>query len=95
MTRSKLNFGQAIQFLKNGERVAREGWNGDDMWLCLMPPLYLDSDKVNDRTKKYIGDQDLDCQPYIAMWTANEKWQPGWLASQADILAEDWYVLSD
>lgn len=88
------DFGQAIKELKTGSRVARAGWNGKGMWLALMPSLYLDKALVNDRTKKFIGNEtDLDCQPYIVMWTAAKQWQPGWLASQADILAEDWIVV--
>jgi len=95
-----LTFGAAIQALKAGKKVSRAGWNGKGMWLVLMPALYLPpfntqgtERKVNDRTAKWIGeDKPLDCQPYIAMWTAQQKWQPGWLASQADMLAEDWTV---
>lgn len=88
------NFGDAIEALKNGFKVARKGWNGKNMWICLMPSLYLKADKVNGRTKKHIGENtDLDCQPYIVMWTAQGKWQPGWLASQTDMLAEDWYIV--
>lgn len=96
-----MNFGEAIENLKAGNKVAREGWNGKGMWLVLMPALYLPpynsqepGAKVNDRTAKHIGeDAPLDCQPYIVMWTAQQKWQPGWLASQADMLAEDWVVV--
>lgn len=89
-----MDFGQAVKALKNGKKVARKGWNGKDMWICLMPALYLDKDIINGRTKKHIGEgKDLDSQPYIAMWTAQGKWQPGWLASQADILAEDWEIV--
>jgi hypothetical protein len=58
-----------------------------------LPPFNTQdtSRKVNDRTAKWIGeDKPLDCQPYFAMYTADEKWQPGWLASQADMLADDW-----
>lgn len=96
-----LTFGAAILALKAGQKVARAGWNGKGMWLVLMPALYLPpfntqgtERKVNDRTAKWIGeDKPLDCQPYIAMWTAQQKWQPGWLASQADMLAEDWMIV--
>lgn len=98
---TNLNFGSAISYLKEQRRVARTGWNGKGMFIVLMPALYLPPyntqdtfKKVNDRTAKWIGeDQPLDCQPYIAMYTAQKQWQPGWLASQADILAEDWEVL--
>ena len=96
-----MDFGYAIKALKQGMKVAREGWNGKDMWIVMMPSLSLPpfssqepGAKVNDRTAKHIGpDTPLDSQPYISMWTAQGKWQPGWLASQADMLAEDWVVV--
>lgn len=100
-TEGIMDFGKAIEALKSQKRVYREGWNGRGMWIVLMPRLELPpfntqdtSRKVNDRTAKWIGeDTPLDCQPYIAMWTASQQWQPGWLPSQADLLAEDWVVL--
>lgn len=96
-----MNFGEAIQAMKDGQAVARKGWNGRGMFIVLMPPLYLPpfntqdtSRKVNDRTAKWIGeDAPLDCQPYFAMHTAQMKWQPGWLASQADMLSDDWFIV--
>ena len=96
-----MNFGEAVEYLKAGEKVARSGWNGKGMFVAMMPGLYLPpanteepGAKVNERTAKFIGeDAPLDCQPYIAMYTALKQWQPGWLASQADILSEDWEVI--
>jgi hypothetical protein len=93
-----MNFGYAIDRLKMGAKVSRSGWNGKGMFIALMPPLKLPpyntqgtERKVNDRTAKWIGeDAPLDCQPYLAMYTATKQWQPGWNASQADMLAEDW-----
>ena len=94
-----MNFGQAIEALKAGKKVAREGWNGKGMWIALMPstplakvrtPQYI----INGCTRKHIGDdKDLDSQPYLGMWTATKQWQPGWLASQADMLSEDWSIV--
>lgn len=96
-----MNFGQALEALKKGVQVTRNGWNGKGSWIVLMSALYLPpynsqgtDRKVNDRTAQWIGeDQPLDSQAYIAMYTADGKWQPGWLASQADMLAEDWYIV--
>ena len=96
-----MNFGEAIKAMKEGQRVSRAGWNGKGMFIVYMPPLYLPPHssqepgaKVNDRTAKYIGvDAPLDSQGYFAMFTALKQWQPGWLASQADMLAEDWGVV--
>lgn len=95
-----MDFSDALRHLKDGKAITRSGWNGRGMFICMMPPLQLPpfntqdtARKVNDRTAKWIGeDQPLDCQPYIAMYTAAKKWQPGWLASQADMFGEDWSI---
>lgn len=96
-----MNFGQAIEQMKLGEKVTREGWNGKGMFVVLMPELKLlphssqePGAKVNDHTAKHIGvDTPLDSKPYFAMFTAQKQWQPGWLASQADMLADDWQIV--
>ena len=96
-----MNFGQALEALKQGKKVARSGWNGKNMWIVLMPELNLPPHssqepgaRVNDRTAKHIGENTpLQSQPYIAMWTAQGKWQPGWLSSQPDLLADDWEIV--
>jgi len=68
-----LNFGQALELLKSGQRVARQGWNGKGMWLALQRP------DVNSKMSL----------PYIYMSTVTGDLVP-WLASQTDVLAEDW-----
>lgn len=96
------NFGWAIEQLKAGEKVCREGWNGKGMFIVMMSgmklPAFSDQTtdrKVNDRTAKWIGeDTPLDSQPYIAMFTATKQWQPGWVCSQADMFSEDWMIAS-
>jgi hypothetical protein len=96
-----LNFGMAIEAAKMGNAIARKGWNGKGMFVVFMSgmslPSYNTQDtkrKVNDRTARFIGcDTPLVSLPYFAMFTADKKWQPGWLASQSDILADDWYVV--
>ncbi|MBE1554805.1 DUF2829 domain-containing protein [Sporosarcina limicola] len=75
-----MNFGQAIEALKARQKVARKGWNGKGMWLALIPA-------GNAEFKGY------SMQNCIGMKTADNNMQPGWLASQADILAEDWEVV--
>ena len=73
-----MNFGQAIEALKVGQSVSRYGWNGKGMYLYLVTQF---RDGLN------------DFEPVIVMFTAQGKHQPGWLASQADMLANDWEVL--
>lgn len=99
----QLTFGQAIEAAKQGHKIARAGWNGKNMWVVYMSgmklPPYNTQDtarKVNDRTAKLVGeDTPLETLPYFAMWTADKKWLPGWLASQTDMLADDWMIVRD
>lgn len=96
-----LPFGHAIEAAKLGRKIARNGWNGKNMFVVYMPPLQLPpfntqepGPRVNDRTAKFIGeDTPLDCQPYFAMFNAQQQWIPGWLASQSDMLADDWVIV--
>lgn len=98
---SGMSFGCAIEAAKLGKKIARKGWNGKNMFVVYMPPLSLPPfntadtfRKVNDRTAKFIGeDKPLNCQPYFAMYNAQEEWIPGWLASQSDMLADDWMIV--
>lgn len=92
------DIGWAVKQMQDGQKVRRAGWNGKDIFIVIMPQLNLPpfntqgtDRKVNDRTAKWIGeDKPLYCQPYVAMYTAQKLWQPGWLCSQADLLAIDW-----
>lgn len=79
-----MSFGQAIEALKRGERVARAGWNGKGMWLMLVPANLADAVAF-----QYAA---LDALPWIGMKTDDEKFVP-WLASQAEMLAEDWFII--
>ena len=77
-----MDFGKALEELKAGKRVARQGWNGKGMWinLCIPDGKY---------TLECTGET-YDRLPYIYMKTSDNKLVP-WLASQTDILAEDWH----
>lgn len=79
-----MNFGQAIEFLKAGQRVARAGWNGKGMWVVLMPGA---------PGREWSWGVEGETAPCLGMKTATGVLQPGWLASQADMLAEDWEAL--
>ena len=86
-----MNFGKAIEALKEGKKVARRGWNGRGMWLCLMPAFTVE--EPNERTQAHGITTSFECGEYIVMWTATGVWQPGWLASQPDMLSEDWVIV--
>lgn len=89
-----MNFGEAIEAARSGSRVTREGWNGRGMWICHMPACVIPEGQVNGRTRAFVKSGDLRVGGYFVMWTADGTWQPGWLASQADMLAEDWLLAS-
>lgn len=76
-----MDFGQAIWGLKNGEKVARAGWNGKGMWLVLVNSRNYTVDAVRSGSHTVL--------PWIGMKTAGDEFVP-WLASQTDVLAEDW-----
>jgi hypothetical protein len=78
-----MNFGQALELLKTvSARVARAGWNGKGMWIELVRTECW-STKTMGITAKHL--------PWIGMKTADDCFVP-WLASQTDLLAEDWTV---
>lgn len=76
-----MNFSDALDQLKAGCRVCRSGWNGKGMWLQL----------VEQWSCGEMG-ASIPYLPFIAMKTADNKFVP-WLASQTDILANDWMIL--
>ena len=82
------DFGSAIKALKEGYKVAREGWNGKGLKVVLQSP-----DEHSKMTLPYLY---MEYPPTPASETApanhiNAK--VPWLASQTDILAEDWTVV--
>ena len=86
-----MDFGEAIKALKNGNKVSRNGWNGKGMFL-----YYVPASKYNACTEigKSISDINgmVEYGAYIAMKTAQGNVVP-WLASQTDVLSEDWGVV--
>lgn len=83
-----MSFGLAIEALKLGKRVARAGWNGKGMWIT---HVKMASWSICPRVNG-TGDESLDASPWIGMRTADECFVP-WLASQTDMLADDWKMV--
>ena len=85
------NFGWALVKLKEGKKVAREGWNGKGMFIFLVPGSRF---KVNrpPLNEIYPEGTEVEYHAHIDMKTAQGYVVP-WLASQADMLAEDWEVV--
>jgi hypothetical protein len=91
-----MDFGDAIRALKNGHRVARTGWNGKGMWLAYSPgSANLPAEKFwAVQNRKYAEEHGpTNVLPCITMKTAGNDILMGWLASQTDMLSEDWEIL--
>lgn len=86
-----MDFGKAIEALKQGQRVARAGWNGKGMFLFLVNGSNFVVNREPLLSIMGEGTVVTYC-PHIDMKTADEKVVP-WLASQTDVLAEDWEIV--
>ena len=83
-----MDFGKAIQLLKEGKRVQRQGWNGKNQYIELASNISyknaqgeivnVEHDAIGNRAVAFVGTSGV---------------QLGWLASQADMLAEDWTLI--
>lgn len=83
-----MNFSDALQRLKAGEMVARTGWNGKYMFLYLVPGSTFEVNRPP-LLGIYPEGTVIDYHAHIDMKTAQGYCLP-WLASQADLLADDW-----
>ena len=88
---SDMTFGLAIEAMKSGKKVTRAGWNGKGMWIGIVT-----ADNYSINIAPYDDGQDIpeikSLLPWIGMKTADNKFVP-WLASQTDMLAEDWEIV--
>ncbi len=88
LNKTNLDFGQAIQLLKKGKKLQREGWNGKNQYIELASnisyknangeDINANHDEIGNKAIAFIGTSGV---------------QLGWLASQADMLAEDWRIV--
>lgn len=76
----QMDFSQALLNIKNGVSCTRAGWNGRGMYVWLAEEVRYGG----------LGGGSLQLEPCLVLFTAQETHQPGWLPSQADLLADDW-----
>lgn len=90
-----MNFGMAIEALKEGKCVTRRGWNGKGMFLTYTPERIVNGKSFsNESAKIYYKNKDVKISGTISMKAADDTYVVGWLASQTDMLAEDWEVVT-
>lgn len=101
----KLVFGQALEALKDGATVAREGWNGKGMF------LFVQNGSIDEDLEAFTAFATIEGiradlfddgeagtvmrLPCVCMQTATGSIVTGWLASQTDMLAEDWTIITE
>ena len=92
-----MTFGDAIACLKAGLKVQRDGWNGKGMWLLLVEGT-PSTKFIEGSAYSRAGLDGGEILPHIDMYTVNSEGRramlPGWLASQTDMLSEDWRVVA-
>jgi hypothetical protein len=90
-------FSWALDRMKAGYKVARAGWNGKGMWISVSPgSAALPAEKFWNPHNRAFAESNggtADVLPCVTMKTADGKILMGWLASQSDMLAEDWVVV--
>lgn len=83
-----MDFGKAIQLLKEGKRLQRQGWNGKQQYIELVERISYINAKG-----EIINDGHKDIGNKVIAFVGTSGVQLGWLASQADMLAEDWQIV--
>ena len=85
-----MDFGKALEAMKNGECVARHGWNGKGMFVYLVTggnyPVQMDA-------VKHLADDSgtVKYNPYMAIKNVDDTIST-WVPSVNDCLATDWYI---
>ena len=98
MNEQQHDIGWAIAQIKEGKAVQRAGWNGKGMFLFLLPaaenlPTKIIHDPgLREVVERELGGDTFSAYGSIRMFTADRKILTGWLASQTDLLAEDWQL---
>lgn len=97
-----LNFGQAIEALKQNKRVQRKGWNGKGMFLWIKEGVNIKAEWCKDEFLKKLAEEnggEILGLGTICMFTHDASGRKailtGWLASQSDMLSEDWVIIED
>jgi hypothetical protein len=86
-------FDWAIQMLKDGKKVQRKGWNGKGMFITLQAGSTVDGELMrNEPAKAYYTGKKCNICAHIDMKAADDTYVVGWLASQTDMLADDWQI---
>lgn len=88
VTQRRFDFGEALHMLKDGCKLARDGWNGKNQYIVLAKNIRFDTFDVKNWPLLHTA---IGSKAIAFVGTSGT--QMGWLASQADMLAEDWHCV--
>lgn len=96
VTNALMTFSQALEQVKLGAKVARTGWNGKGMFIALQVGSTIPASAARGGAAKVLADmgvEQINILPHIDMRSAQGDVVVGWLASQTDMLADDWAIV--
>ena len=87
------DFGAALHQLAGGAKMTRTGWNAKGMFIVWIPGSKVKLTAGSPYAKLFPKRKTMDIGGHFDMYTAQRTMQPGWLASQADMTANDWVIV--
>lgn len=84
-----MKFGEAIELAQQGKKITREGWNGKGQFVYYQEGSAIDPQAARNEVLRAM-EGPITIRPHLDMKTVDGSIQIGWLASQTDMLAEDW-----
>lgn len=94
-----MKFGEAIECARNGKKIAREGWNGKNMYVYMTEgrtiPMGIWGVRMPSQELTEVEKERgyVIIKPHLDMMNAQGERIIGWSATQSDMLAKDWYVV--
>ncbi|MDE9494515.1 DUF2829 domain-containing protein [Xenorhabdus bovienii] len=88
-----MNFGEALEAVKSGKRIARTGWNGKGQFVIKAGGYKVSEPRPDSDYSKAGIKGNFEIAPHLDLKNAQDIMQPGWSPSQGDLFAEDWIVV--
>ena len=94
-----MRFGEALAHARKGRKIARHGWNGKNMYVYMIPGRIIPLDKWEAIMPTEYPTEEEKKRGYVVilsrldMMNAQGERVVGWLASQMDMLIDDWYIV--